>query len=92
LQAKQGDNDSTRAEYDMKELLEIIVKAIVDKEDQVRISIVESESTVVIELSVAKEDMGKVIGREGTMAWALRTLVTNAAAKHKKRAVLQILD
>jgi len=76
----------------MKELLEIIVKSIVDKEDQVRLSVVESDSTVVMELSVAKEDMGKVIGRDGSMAWALRTLVTNAAAKHRKRAVLQILD
>jgi predicted RNA-binding protein YlqC (UPF0109 family) len=46
----------------------------------------------VIELRVAKEDMGKVIGRDGTMAWALRTLVYNAAAKWKKRAILQILD
>lgn len=76
----------------MKELVEVIVKAIVDREDDIRLSVVESDSTVVIELSVAKEDMGKVIGRDGTMAWALRTLVTNAAAKHRKRAVLQILD
>jgi predicted RNA-binding protein YlqC (UPF0109 family) len=76
----------------MKELLEVIVKSIVDREDQVRLSVIESDSTVVIELSVAKEDMGKVIGRDGSMAWALRTLVTNAAAKHRKRAVLQILD
>lgn len=76
----------------MKELLELIVKSIVDNEDAVRLSVVESESTIVIELSVAKEDMGKVIGRDGSMAWALRTLVTNAAAKHRRRAVLQILD
>jgi len=76
----------------MKELLEIIVKSIVDNEDAVKLSVVESESTIVIELSVAKEDMGKVIGRDGSMAWALRTLVTNAAAKHRRRAVLQILD
>ncbi|HNU67925.1 MAG TPA: KH domain-containing protein [Myxococcota bacterium] len=76
----------------MKELLEIIVKSIVDNEGAVKLSVVESESTIVIELSVAKEDMGKVIGRDGSMAWALRTLVTNAAAKHRRRAVLQILD
>ena len=76
----------------MKELMEMIVKSIVDREDDVRLSVVESGSTVIVELSVAKEDMGKVIGRDGTMAWALRTLVTNAAAKHRKRAVLQILD
>lgn len=83
---------SFRAEFDMKELLELIVKSIVDNEDAVRLSVVESESTIVIELSVAKEDMGKVIGRDGSMAWALRTLITNAAAKHRRRAVLQILD
>jgi predicted RNA-binding protein YlqC (UPF0109 family) len=76
----------------MKELMEKIITAIVDREDAIRLSVVESESTVIVELSVAKEDMGKVIGRDGTMAWALRTIVTNAAAKHRKRAVLQILD
>lgn len=76
----------------MKELMIKIITAIVDREDAIRLSVVESESTVIVELSVAKEDMGKVIGRDGTMAWALRTIVTNAAAKHHKRAVLQILD
>ncbi len=76
----------------MKELMEVIVRAIVDNEDAIRLNVVESGSTVIVELSVAKEDMGKVIGRDGSMAWALRTIVTNAAAKHRKRAVLQILD
>ncbi|MBP7125738.1 KH domain-containing protein [Myxococcota bacterium] len=76
----------------MREFVETVVKALVDREDEVRLNVVESESTVVIELRVAKEDMGKVIGRDGTMAWALRTLVYNAAAKWKKRAILQILD
>lgn len=76
----------------MKEFTERIVKAIVDKEDDVRLNIVESGSTIIVELRVAREDMGKVIGREGNMAWALRTLVANAAAKLKKRAVLQILE
>ena len=76
----------------MKELVETIIKAIVDREDQARLNIVESGSTIIIEVRVAKEDMGKVIGREGNMAWALRTILSNAAAKLKKRAVLQILD
>lgn len=76
----------------MREFAETLVRAIVDREDEVRLNVVESGSTVVIELRVAKEDMGKVIGREGNMAWALRTLISNAAAKHKKRAVLQILE
>jgi predicted RNA-binding protein YlqC (UPF0109 family) len=76
----------------MKELAERMVKAVVDLEDQVRLNVVESGSTVILELRVAKEDMGKVIGREGNMAWALRTILSNAAAKHRKRAVLQILE
>ena len=76
----------------MKEFTEALVKAIVDHEDVVRLNVVESGSTIVLELRVAREDMGKVIGRDGSMAWALRTLVSNAAAKLKKRAVLQILE
>jgi hypothetical protein len=76
----------------MKEFAEKLVKAIVDKEDEVRLHVVESGSTIVVEVRVAKEDMGKVIGREGNMAWALRTIIANAAAKDKKRAVLQILE
>ncbi|HOD06559.1 MAG TPA: KH domain-containing protein [Myxococcota bacterium] len=76
----------------MRELVETIVRAIVDNEDAINLSVIESGSTIIIELRVAKEDMGKVIGRDGSMAWALRTLVINAAAKYRKRAVLQILD
>lgn len=76
----------------MREFIETLVKAIVDREDEVRLNVIESGNTVIVELRVAREDMGKVIGREGNMAWALRTLVANAAAKLKKRAVLQILE
>ena len=76
----------------MREFVERLVRAIVDREDDVRLNVVESGSSIIVELTVAKEDMGKVIGREGNMAWALRTLVSNAAAKNKKRAVLQILE
>lgn len=76
----------------MKEFAMNIVRAIVDREDEVHLNVVESDSTVIVELRVAKEDMGKVIGREGNMAWALRTLISNAAAKLHKRAVLQILE
>ncbi len=76
----------------MKEFTEALIKAIVDHEEAVRLNVIESGSTIVLELRVAREDMGKVIGRDGSMAWALRTLVSNAAAKLKKRAVLQILE
>ncbi len=76
----------------MKAFSEALVKAVVDREDEVRLNVVESGSTIIIEVRVAKDDMGKVIGREGNMAWALRTLISNAAAKLQKRAVLQILE
>lgn len=76
----------------IKELTETLVRAIVDRENEVRVNVVESGNTVIVELRVAREDMGKVIGREGNMAWALRMLVSNAAAKQKKRAILQIIE
>ena len=76
----------------MKELVEYLVRAIVDAPDEVEASVIESGQTVVIEVKVAKSDVGKVIGREGNMARALRTIVGNAATKLKKRAVLQILE
>lgn len=76
----------------IKELVEIIVTSIVDYPDDVHINIVESGATIVIELSVAKSDIGKVIGKQGNMARALRTIISNAATKLKKRSVLQILE
>ncbi len=76
----------------MKELVEFMVRAIVDVPDDVEVNVVESEQTFVIELKVAKEDIGKVIGKQGNMARSLRTIVGNAAAKLKKRAVLQIIE
>ena len=76
----------------IKELVEFIVKAIVDYPEQVRINVFESGNTVVIELGVAKEDIGKVIGKQGNMARALRTIISNASTKLRKRAVLQILE
>jgi hypothetical protein len=76
----------------MKELVEHIVRAIVDEPEQVEVSVIESGQTVVIELKVAKSDIGKVIGKQGNMARALRTILGNAATKLKKRAVLQIIE
>ncbi len=76
----------------VKEFAEELIKAVIDREEDMRLNVIESGSTVIIELRVAREDMGKVIGREGNMAWALRTIISNAAAKHKKRAILQILE
>lgn len=76
----------------IKELVEEIVRAIVDESDEVEVSVVESGQTIVVELRVAKSDVGKVIGRQGNMARALRTLVGNASTKLKKRAILQIIE
>ena len=76
----------------MKNLIEIIAKALVDHPEQVKVTEVEGENTSVIELAVAKEDLGKVIGKQGRTARALRTILTAASAKIKKRAALEIIE
>jgi uncharacterized protein len=76
----------------MRELIEMIAKALVDSPEEVSVSEVEGEVTSVIELRVAKADLGKVIGKEGRTARAMRTLLTAASTKIKKRAVLEIIE
>ncbi|OGP55813.1 MAG: RNA-binding protein [Deltaproteobacteria bacterium RBG_13_52_11] len=76
----------------MKELIEYIAKALVDNPDAVRVTEIEGEKTSVIELSVAKEDLGKVIGKQGRTARSLRTILSAASTKNNKRAVLEILE
>lgn len=76
----------------MKELIEYIAKALVDQPDQVRVAEVAGERTSVIELAVAKEDLGKVIGKQGRTAKALRTILTAASTKLRKRSVLEIVE
>ena len=76
----------------MKEFIERIAKALVDQPDAVKVTEVEGERTSVIELSVAKEDMGKVIGKQGRTATAIRTLLNAASMKQKKRTILEIID
>jgi len=76
----------------MKLLIEMISKALVDKPDQVEVSEVEGEQTTVIELRVAKEDLGKVIGKQGRTARALRTILSAASTKLRRRSVLEILE
>ena len=75
-----------------KELVEFIARSLVDKPDEVAVREVEGEQTAVIELSVAKEDLGKVIGKQGRIARAIRTLLGAVSAKAKKRVVLEILE
>ena len=76
----------------LKELVEYIVKKLVDKPESVVVSEVSGEQAIIIELRVAPEDLGKVIGKEGKTARAIRTLVHAAASKERKRAVLEILE
>jgi predicted RNA-binding protein YlqC (UPF0109 family) len=76
----------------MRELVTYIAKALVDQPDDVSVTEIEGEQTSVIELRVAKEDMGKVIGKQGRTAKAIRTVVNAAATKMSKRAVLEIIE
>jgi predicted RNA-binding protein YlqC (UPF0109 family) len=76
----------------MKDLISVIAKALVDFPDQVEILEVEGEKTTVLELRVAKEDLGKVIGKQGKTARAMRTILNANATKLKKRAVLEIIE
>ncbi|HOC46285.1 MAG: KH domain-containing protein [Syntrophorhabdaceae bacterium] len=76
----------------LKELIEYIAKALVDNPDSVRVSEIEGEKTSVIELNVSKDDLGKVIGKQGRTARAMRTILSAASTKVKKRAVLEIIE
>ncbi|HAY39306.1 MAG TPA: RNA-binding protein [Desulfobacteraceae bacterium] len=76
----------------MKDLLIQIVKALVDEPDQVRVNEIESTQTVVLELRVAKSDMGKIIGKQGKTAHAIRTLLNAASGGTGKRYVLEIVE
>lgn len=79
-------------EADMKELVEMIAKALVDNPEQVSVTEVEGEQTTVLELRVAPSDLGKVIGKQGRTARCIRTLLGAAGMKLKKRFVLEILE
>jgi len=76
----------------MKELIKFIAKALVDKPDQVEVTEVEGERTSVLELKVAKEDLGKIIGKQGRTARAIRTILAAASAKINKRVELEIME
>jgi len=76
----------------MKELVKLMAKALVDNPAQVEVTEIAGRDTSVIELKVAKEDMGKIIGKKGRNAQAMRTLLNAASAKLRKRVVLEIID
>jgi len=76
----------------MKELIELMAKSLVDAPDKVSVAAIDGERTVVYELKVDKTDLGKVIGKEGKTARAMRTILTASSIKTGKRAVLEILE
>jgi predicted RNA-binding protein YlqC (UPF0109 family) len=76
----------------MKELLETIVEALVDNPDDISVNEVEGEKSLILELRVAPGDMGKVIGKQGRIAKAIRTVMKAAAVKENKRVVVEIIQ
>ncbi len=76
----------------MKELIEYIAKALVDYPEQVSVNVLEGSQSTVLELSVAKADLGKVIGKQGRTAKAIRIILGAASAKIRKRAILEIVE
>jgi len=76
----------------MKDLVKYIAQALVDRPEAVEVSEIEGEQTSVIELKVAKDDLGKIIGKQGRTARAIRTILGAASAKIRKRSVLEIME
>ncbi|MBI5155139.1 KH domain-containing protein [Candidatus Poribacteria bacterium] len=79
-------------EPSLRELIEFVAKALVDEPEKVAATAVESESSVIIELRVSPDDVGKVIGKAGQTAKALRKILSAAATKHRKKSLLQIVE
>ncbi|HHV13867.1 MAG TPA: KH domain-containing protein [Clostridiales bacterium] len=76
----------------MKELVEVIAKSLVDHPDEVVVTEKETDKAIVVELKVASEDMGKVIGKQGRIAKSIRTVVKAAATKDDKKVIVEILQ
>ncbi|MFC1535160.1 KH domain-containing protein [Thermodesulfobacteriota bacterium] len=76
----------------MKDLIAIIAKALVDKPEEVVVTEIKGQKITVVELKVAREDIGKIIGKQGRTAQAIRIILSAASTKHKKRATLEIIE
>ena len=76
----------------LKDLVQYVSEALVDKPDEVKVSVVEGESSIILELRVAADDVGKVIGKGGQTAKAMRKILSAAATKLKKKSLLQIVE
>lgn len=79
-------------DVDMKELLEYLAKALVDNPDSVEVTSVEGERSVILQLRVDPDDVGKVIGKKGRIAQAMRTLIKASATKEGRNAIVEIID
>lgn len=77
---------------ELAKLIELIARALVDKPDEVSVNEVVGENTTVLELKVAKDDLGKIIGKQGRTARSIRTVLNGASTKLKKRTVLEIIE
>lgn len=77
---------------ELKELVEYVSKALVDEPEKVNVTAVESETSIIVELRVSPDDVGKVIGKAGQTAKALRKILSAAATKHSKKSLLQIIE
>jgi hypothetical protein len=86
------DEEKSLEVVTMKDLIKFMAQALVDQPDQVEVAEVAGEQTSVIELRVAKEDLGKVIGKQGRTAKAMRTILSAASTKIRKRTVLEIIE
>jgi hypothetical protein len=87
-----GQQRPGRKQVTMQELVELLAKALVDNPEAVQVKVDESDDTVLVELSVASEDMGKIIGKQGKIARAIRTLVKAQAAKTGKKVSVEIVS
>ena len=76
----------------MKELVEVLAKSLVDYPDEVQVTETENDKAVVLELKVAQSDMGKVIGKQGRIAKAIRTVVKAAASKEDRKVIVEIMQ
>ena len=87
-----ADEGTVGQEVEMKDLLEYLAKALVDNPESVEVTSVEGEKSIILQLRVDPEDVGKVIGKKGRIAQAMRTLIKATATKEGRNAIVEIID